>query len=164
MPFINLQFARGTGIVGGLIEWFDHGRYAHVDAALDDGTLLGARVGEYDNDGTTIPAGVQIRPASYLNGIERLQVHIPVSQPIHDKFYDFCFAQIGKHYDTTAIVGFVSGRDWQEPDSWFCSELIAAALVESGYWHTLSAPANKIAPDDLLLVLSAFVEIRPHEI
>lgn len=39
-------------------------------------------------------------------------------------------SQIGKPYDKTAILGFVANRDWQEDDSWFCSELIAWAAVE----------------------------------
>jgi len=161
---ISIQFARGQGIGGKLIEWFDHGRYAHVDVVMEDGTLLGARNDSMESDGVQIPAGVRIRPRSYLDGVEKLQVYIPVPRPVSEKFYSFCLAQVGKDYDTTAIAGFVAGRDWSEPDSWFCSELVAAGLMESGFIHKLAAPANKIAPDDLLLVVSAFVDIHAHNI
>lgn len=161
---ITLQFARGQGIGGKLIEWFDHGRYAHVDIVMEDGTLLGARNDSMESLGVQIPAGVRIRPRSYLDGIEKLQVWIPAPRPVSEKFYQFALAQVGKEYDSTAIAGFVAGRDWSQADAWFCSELVAAALMESGYIHKLAAPANKIAPDDLLLVVSAFVDINAHQL
>lgn len=34
--------------------------------------------------------------------------------------------QLGKPYDWTALLGFISRRKWQEDDSWFCSELSEA--------------------------------------
>lgn len=32
-------------------------------------------------------------------------------------------AQLGKPYDWTALLGFISRREWQQDDAWFCSEL-----------------------------------------
>lgn len=155
MGAIVAQFA-GNGSFGSrMIEWFDHGAYSHVDIVLPSGELLGARNDVIDG----IPAGVQIRPPNYVSGDNVLRVDLPAPAAVVERFYELAHAQIGKPYDRTAIVGFVVGRDWREDDSWFCSELFMWLLEQSGYLHRLSAPCEKIAPDDALLVVSAFVSV-----
>lgn len=157
MKPIIFQFSGSKDLGGKIIEWFDHGRFAHVDTVMPDGSLLGARSEVVDG----VPAGVQIRPASYLPAdTETFRVEIPALDVISEAYYEFVLAQVGKEYDWEAIAGFVSGRNWQDPSKWFCSELNAAGLVECGYLNPLSAPANKVAPDDLLLVLSAFIPMQ----
>jgi hypothetical protein len=37
------------------------------------------------------------------------------------------------HKDVGAIGAFVAQRVWKLPEAWFCSELIAAALIDCGY-------------------------------
>lgn len=156
MGAIVLQFVGDNHSFGSLlIEWFDHGQFSHVDSVLPDGSLLGARSDVI----LGVPAGVQIRPASYVGGEVTKLVSIPCPDPVADAYYAFIHSQIGKPYDKTAIAAFVFGRNWMESDSWFCSELCAAALVAAGFVHTLAAPCNKIAPDDLLLIVSAFVPV-----
>jgi uncharacterized protein YycO len=155
MGSIVMQFAGSASLTSRLIEWFDHGEYAHVDTVLPDGTLLGAR-----NDVMAgYPAGVQIRGADYQQGYALRRVALPCTDDQQKAYYDFVMAQVGKPYDSKAIAAFAVGRNWRSPDAWFCSELNAAGLEESGVVPPLSAPCNKIAPDDLLLVLSALVAI-----
>jgi hypothetical protein len=155
MGAIVLQFASNTSLGSRLIEWYDHGKYSHVDTVLPDGSLLGAR----DDVIGAVPAGVQVRPADYVHGDMLLRVTLPAPDAIVNAYYAFVSAQIGKPYDETAIKAFAAGRNWIEDDSWFCSELCAAGLEKAGYVHMLSAPVNKIAPDDLLLVCSALVAL-----
>lgn len=154
MGQIVMQFAGSSSLTSRLIEWFDHGQFAHVDTVLPDGRLLGARDDVMDG----CQAGVQIRPADYQTGYTLKRVTIPTTDAIAAAYYSFVLAQVGKAYDSTAIAAFVVGRDWRTPDSWFCSELNAAGLEASGLVPPLIAPCNKIAPDDLALVLSALVE------
>lgn len=155
MGAIVAQFA-GNGSFGSrLIEWFDHGAYSHVDIVLPSGELLGARDDEIEG----IPSGVQIRPASYVAGYHVKRVEIPAPDPVVASFYELAHSQIGKPYDRTAIAAFFVGRDWREDDSWFCSELFSWLLEQSGFLHPLSAPCNKIAPDDALLIVSAFIQV-----
>lgn len=154
---ISLRFVSGgqSSLGSLLIEWYDHGKYSHVDSVLPDGTLLGAR-----NDVIgSVPAGVQIRPANYTGSEAFLVVNIPCEDTQEAVFYQFLKSQIGKPYDQTAIAAFVVGRNWSDPSAWFCSELCAAGLEHAGVVHSLSAPVNKIAPDDLLLVVSALTTI-----
>ena len=68
-------------------------------------------------------------------------------------------SQIGKPYDGEAILAFVAGRNWQDPEAWFCSELVAAGLEDSSIVLPLAAPTAKITPADLILILSAIVPV-----
>lgn len=118
---------------------------------MPDGSLLGARSDKVGGK----PAGVQVRPDGYeaWSRIERVSLQATPEQEA--KFRTFLTAQIGKPYDSLAIAAFAVGRDWREPDSWFCSELQAAALEASGWLpRPLASVANEITPRDLLLVVS----------
>jgi hypothetical protein len=155
---IVLQFVASDGITSSLIEWFSHGRFSHVDAVMPDGRLLGSQGHAIG----AVPAGVQIRPANYETFAARQVVTLTATPEQEAAFWAFVKAQIGKPYDTTAIAGFVAGRNWREDDSWMCSELQSAALEAAGFFaHPLCAPTNRITPDDLELVLSALVTISP---
>jgi uncharacterized protein YycO len=148
---IHLQFVLGTGLPSRGIAWFSAGHFSHVDAILPDGSLLGARSDQIG----LVPPGVQIRPPYYETWKERVVMTLPASSIYDSQFYAFLKLQLGKPYDKTAIWGFVSGRDWREEDSWFCSELLSAALEVSGACPNLYAPRNKITPAALATVMSA---------
>lgn len=154
---IQLQFSTADNLGAAAIRWFDHGAFSHVDAVLGDGQLLGARSDVLAN----VPAGVQIRPPAYEKFSRVLKVTLPASQRQEDDFYAYLRAQLGKPYDEKAILAFVVGRDWRDPNSWFCSELAAAGL-EYSHWFAgeLWTPANKVAPDDLLLAISACTDLN----
>lgn len=146
---ITLRFVTdGTPVSAG-IRAFEYGFWAsHVEALMPDGTLLGAH---YDG-------GVMARPHDYDAGRFTREEYreIAASPDETARFHDFLRAQIGKPYDVTAIAAFVLGRDWREQDSWFCSELIGAALAECGYFaHELATSFNHITPRDVLLIVSS---------
>lgn len=61
-------------------------------------------------------------------------------------------SQIGKPYDWTALVGIPFHRDWQEADSWFCSELVAWAFQEGGTPLFLSEEVHRIVPRHLYML------------
>lgn len=156
MASINLQFSRLDDLGSEVIQAFDHGAYSHVDAVLGDGRLFGAR----DDQIGSIPKGIWPRPANYLPFTATKKVALNVPAIVSIKFYGFLNDQTGKGYDEVAILGFVFNRDWSDPDSDFCSELIDKALQISGFWlHRLATAANKITPTDLLLALSAVQDI-----
>ena len=121
---IRLQFVLGRGICSAAIAWFSAGTFSHVDAVLPDGYLLGARS---DRIGGKAP-GVQIRPPGYEKWKSRVVMTLAVDRDTEAAFLRFLNAQIDKPYDSTAIWGFATGRDWRNPDEWFCSELQTAAL------------------------------------
>ena len=120
---------------------------------MPDGSLLGAHA-----DG-----GVQKRVPGYDSGImtRELRASLPASADQDATFYEFLTSQLGKPYDLTAIEALVTGRDWTTPDSWFCSELQAAALRHCGWFASdLASGFSKITPRDLLLIISGRVAIE----
>lgn len=61
-------------------------------------------------------------------------------------------SQVGKPYDLTALFGIGLHRDWQEADSWFCSELVAWAFAQGG--HPLFRPdaLHRVTPQHLWML------------
>ena len=157
MSSIILQFVGAADLGGKIINWFDHGPFAHVDTVMEDGSLLGARSDVWAG----VAAGVQIRPHDYMPFANPVRAVLDAPDTVVGAYYTFVQAQIGKPYDMTGVVGFAVGRDWRNTNAWFCSELVAAALEESGFFeYSLIQPANKIAPDDLALLCSAFCDME----
>lgn len=159
---IELQFSYQNDLPSELITYFSHGAgYSHVDtimpAGLDwcpPGWLLGAR----SDVRAHIPAGVFPRPPDYAPFARILKVTIPAADTT--PYYEFLHQQLGKPYDKRAILGFAAGRNWRNPDGWFCSELKTNALEVQGFFpYPLSTPENKVDPDDLLLAISTRVKI-----
>lgn len=151
---MRLRFVTsGNTAISKMIQFAQYGFWAsHVEAVMPDGTLLGAHI-----DG-----GVQARPHDYDTTVftHELFVDLPSTPDMDDKFHDFLRSQVGKPYDVTAIAAFVARRDWQEHDSWFCSELIAAALVQCDWFTSpLATEFNHITPRDLLLIVSGRVKV-----
>jgi len=50
-----------------------------------------------------------------------------VDIPRPEEAWAWCLKQVGKPYDYTSLLGLFLNRDWQEDDSWNCSEIWAAA-------------------------------------
>ena len=61
-------------------------------------------------------------------------------------------SQIGKPYDWTALWSFVIRRDWQEDDSWFCSELVAWAFAQGGSPLFRPDRISRVVPEHLWML------------
>ena len=157
MGQIDLQFSSMDDTGSKLIRWFSHGKYSHVDAVLPDGSLLGAR----SDVRAGVPSGVQIRPSRYSVFSAVKRVSLPtINDDVSQAFYKFLREQIGKPYDSLSILAFAINRNWRDEDAWFCAELLSRGLEVCKFFpHCLVTPPNRQTPDDLLLVLSALVEI-----
>ena len=147
---VRLRFVRGTGWSSKAIEWFSAGPFSHVDAVGTDG-LYGARSDAIGGK----PPGVQWRPFDYEKVDGSLTIELQATFQQETAFWLFLRSQEGKPYDAVGIWGFATGRDWREPGEWFCSELQAAALEEAKLLNPLYAPASKVTPSALCVILSA---------
>jgi hypothetical protein len=150
---ITVRFVTCNDPISAAIRAAEYDFWAsHCEALMPDGTLLGAHAS----------GGVQARARSYDTGqfVKEVYVDLPCDDATSQKFYDFLRLQVGKPYDMTAISAFLLGRDWREADSWFCSELQAAALEACGWFASpLATAVNHVSPRDLLLVLSGKVSL-----
>ena len=160
MPVV-LQFCGFTSFVSRAIAYgtqADSG-IAHVDAVDRNGNLWGAQ----NEDGLGgMPSGVQIRPADYGDSsgmVNPIRVSVPATDAQAECFWGFMQDQLGKPYDLSAIAAFIADRDWHDPNAWFCSEVIAAALETAGIIKPMASPANKVTPQELLLVCTAIGEV-----
>ena len=156
---MKLRFVTSNDFISAAIRAGEYGFWAsHAEAVMPDATYLGAHI-----DG-----GVKARPPGYdAKAMRReLFVTLPATGEQDAAFYVFLRGQVGKPYDMEAIAALVAERDWRAPDSWFCSELQAAALEACGQLPKLAADVAKITPRDLLLILSgrvAIPEIVPQQ-
>ena len=150
---ITLRFVGGNDTIAGLIRAGSYGYWAtHVEALMPDGTLLGAHW----------QGGVQMRLHDYDAGKFEREEYVEGlgwTRSTEDVFYTFLYGQIGKPYDMKVIEAIAASaligeRDWRAPDSWICSELIAAALEAAGWLPKLATDVNHLTPRDVRLVLS----------
>lgn len=133
---VILRFTSGKGIAGRIVQAFTWSWCAHVDFELDDGRLLGAVPGR----------GVCIRPPETSpRRIERYAVEVG------QEVLAAASSQLGRPYDWEGIIGIAAHRDWQETDSWFCSELAAWAFSVVQRPLLRADQAWRITPRDLLL-------------
>lgn len=109
---------------------------SHVDDIQPNGKWLGAR----------LSGGVQARDPYPVSYAVRIDVWVPDEQA----YYDYLLAQVGKPYDILGVVGFIPREDWRQDNKWFCSELIAAALMHANpALRPLFSQASRISPATL---------------
>lgn len=147
---IRLRFFSGTGFSSRLIEWFGAGLFSHVAAIWDDTHLLDSRSDIVGG----VPSGVWPRLQKDEKAPVTVDMELAATTDQVVLWRHFLSSQIGRPYDKPGILGFAFNRDWREPDSWFCSELQAAALEASGLCPTLMVPNNKITPVALATIMS----------
>lgn len=157
MPTIRLQFSARDSVSSDLIRACTHGQWSHVDAITEDGRLLGARTAPVDG----IAKGAQIRPFDYLPFSATEIVTLETKPDIATSFWNFLMQQVGKPYDESAYASFILYRDWRKDNAWCCTELIARAMEVSGLLkYPLVFSLNRIAPTDLILVLSVLTHVN----
>jgi uncharacterized protein YycO len=133
---MELIFSRRLSFSSWAIRAVTWSRWSHV-AAVIGGEVFESRAA----------SGVQ--RVAYLDALRGRGEYELARVNCNDaKARAFLRDQIGKPYDWTAAFGVWMHRDWQEPDSWFCSELIAAA-AQAGGVLVVRKPVNRITPEDI---------------
>jgi hypothetical protein len=151
---VKLRFVLGRDWTSSAIGWFSGGYFSHVDAIVPTQVGVGLLGSRMDVVGGQQP-GVRIRPYPYESVRRQLVLSLPASPQQEKDWLAFLTAQLGKPYDKPAIWGFAFGRDWRQPDSWFCSELQAAALEVCWIVKGLVFPPNKVTPAELAQIFDA---------
>jgi hypothetical protein len=156
-PTLLISCVAGTGCDSATIEYATSGLFSHVDAVLDDGRRLGSRSDRVLDltTGQRVPAGVQVRPADYAYWVRRVDFELSVTTTQKAAYLNFLHAQLGKRYDFPAVLGFAFDRDWRDPDAWYCSELIAAALEKAAIVAPIYSGSNKVTPVAIAQLVSA---------
>lgn len=117
---IRAIYRRSRSIPSFLIRAFTWGSYwSHVGILGADGHVIEAS-GWHGVVKT--PLGEFLAKASEYECVD-------IYCPDPERALTFSEAQVGKPYDWGAVFGIVFRRNWAEDDSWFCFELLEAALV-----------------------------------
>jgi hypothetical protein len=150
---IGLEFRLGTDWTSRAIAWWGqgYGGWSHVDAVLRSGELLGARSDRVKYQGTLLPSGVQIRPASYEQPVRYVKVAIRVGAQRAADWEGFLRSQVPDPYDKADILGLIAGRPWMTAGHWICSALQTDALNRIKLFknNPLFVP-QQVAPNTLL--------------
>ncbi len=110
---IRLRFStEPTSILSAFIRWGTDCHISHVEFEREDGWTLGSR----------FPDGVQLRPPE-ANARQRCVEHRTFDRI--DEAYEWVLKnRLGWCYNTLAIFGIITARDWHSNKCRFCSEAI----------------------------------------
>lgn len=159
---MKLLFFRGTGLSCALIRWQTWSKHSHVAVQLSDGRVIESTPGK----------GVQILDyptAVQLHGHPNLVLHTFIGPAQECRATAFLLAQEGKDYDSRGVVRFVLRRLIRgnpkdglcEQDSWFCSDLVAAAFEYADAPLLLRIPFWKTSPEKLTYSLRLLRDFDP---
>ena len=152
MKALRFYLFGGRGWSSRLIEWMSAGVFSHAATEWSENEVLDARS---DCIGG-VPSGVHVRPLRAEMGADLVVRFSLAATPEQiQTARRFLARQQGKPYDKPAIAGFAFGRNWREDDSWFCSELCAAACEKAGLIKPLYSAYAKITPCAFADLISA---------
>jgi hypothetical protein len=138
---VKVHFLKSHSISGWLIRLFTFSQWNHVAIEID-GQLYEAR-------GAT---GVTRSSAKgYLQGWSK-SATVEINPPSPDLAVKFLDAQVGKGYDFGGLIALPFRKPWHGVSKWFCSELVAAALLAAGL-PKMRVEAHRITPRDLWIRL-----------
>jgi hypothetical protein len=134
---------KGKSWISKLIRWHTRGDYSHVAWWLRDGTVIEAwhkgGVTHNDNPGTLHTPGTEIDVFDFSP-----EGRASLSETAAE---DFLHKQVGKKYDLRPVIsGFVLRLNRNNPDKWFCSELVHAAARAGGLSLLKRVPDHKVSP------------------
>ncbi len=141
MNTIKVIYTDRDGIVPKLIRLFTWSEWSHV-AIVDGDTVIEAVMGK----------GVIETPLAELQAESSLWKLEEYPCLDADAIIAAARSQVGKPYDKTAIIGMLFNRDWQEDDSWFCSELVAYSFLQGGRKLFRRDTLNRITPEHLWML------------
>ena len=122
---LTLCLHRGTSLIGKLIRWQTRSDYSHASMILPDGLFVEAR------------EGIGVRALNRFAAVPGETVDfftLPITAGQAAEIAEFAREQLGKKYDWTMVLRFVSRRQESRPSrgQWFCSELVFAACQQAG--------------------------------
>ena len=120
---LRIGLHRSTGLVSSLIKWQTRSQYSHASLILPSGLILESIQGK----GVVMDRWYALR-----DDIDVFTVAIREEQ--EHAVIDFAKQQLGKPYDYTMVLRFISRRQATRKTSgkWFCSELVFASYLEAG--------------------------------
>lgn len=110
------------GLYSRLVRWIDKGRFSHCEVIFSDGMCASA---------SYLDGGVRFKR------IEFDESHWEIIEVDADesRARDWFISHEGDAYDLIGTARFLFGLIPQNPNRWFCSESVAAALGKADAWR-----------------------------
>lgn len=118
---MKLIFSNTDSLLSKYIQWRTKSKWSHVDILYDDNICV-----------STLPiTGSKMIPVKdALKGLTYFEVlEVPTNPELDKKILS---EELNKPYDYMGVLGINFERNWQDSSSWFCSELAAFVLQQSG--------------------------------
>jgi hypothetical protein len=122
--FMKIALFKNRSIISSLIKWQTRSEYSHAAILLDD-KLIEAK----EFDGVQVVHKLEVGKKCSVDIYE-----VEVSESQRTAIVDFLANQIGKGYDYTMVIRFLTRQQESRKSSgkWFCSELVFAAFEKAG--------------------------------
>jgi len=145
-----LLLYKGTSWISKLIKWQTFGVYSHAAWWCQDGTVIEAWHTQTVNGSLKIKLkeGVQRHDSPATIHTPGTEIDVFEVPGINEAAVEqFLISQIGKDYDFSPVLrGFIIRAMRDNPDKWFCSELVFAACQSAGVNLLRDVPAWKVHP------------------
>lgn len=139
----KVLFLRSNDLGGWIIRLLTFSKWNHVAIEIDG----------YVYEALTSKGVVKVPKHQYWQWDEEKCVTVPINNS--EAVKQFLDNQVGKGYDWKALVALPFLRKWHHPDKWFCSELVAEALLKGGSGFTEEdLPSYRVTPKDLHTAVS----------
>jgi len=137
---IKIAQYKGKSWISKIIKFVSRGEYSHTAIMLEEDYIVEAWQG---SDSVRV---IQSLSSGHIPGTEVDIYSIDLGKKQEERFRKFVQDQVGKPYDLWGIHGFLWRRDTQRSQSWFCSELFAAAYQEAGKKLYNDTEPSQISP------------------
>lgn len=135
---------KGKGLISKLIQWQTRSEYSHASMMMPDGLIIEAREGK----------GVR---ALWKQEPKKGEVidhfWIDATEEQIEKMVTFARSQLGKSYDYTMVLRFISRRqaNRSQSEKWFCSEFVFATCMVAGINLLRTTEPWRVSPGLLAL-------------
>tara|TARA_Y100000815_G_C13056853_1_gene392813 strand:+ start:197 stop:634 length:438 start_codon:yes stop_codon:yes gene_type:complete len=139
---MKIHFCKSRDIGGLIIRLFTFSRWNHV--AIEVGGIV------YES---VTAGGVRSVPARSFPQLWNSTESVSVAVENPTLLLAFLKEQVGKPYDWAAIFALPFRKSWHARDKWFCSELVAEALIAGGSDAIPRIKSFRVTPRDLWIAL-----------
>ncbi len=134
---------KGTSWMSRAIRWRTWSDYSHAAWVREDGSVIEAWTNGVRCVTSPLDDHTPGTPIDFFD--------VAITPDQRRQVEAFLMWQLGKPYDHTAILGFLTRAKSENPDRWFCSELVFAACKSAGVELLKRIPAWKVCPGTLSL-------------
>jgi len=138
---MKIALYKGKSWMSSLIKWQTRGVYSHAAVLFNDGTVVEAW--QLGGQGVRL---IKDLGDKHEKGTPVDIYEVQVSKPQYDAIKEFLLNQVGKKYDWTAIIRFLTKAKGDNPDKWICSELVFAAFAHAGIALLARTKPHEVSP------------------